>query len=111
LYFRACANSWNAGDGGANSFLNGNYTSHGLNWHNYTVVNDGATSTTKLYYDGIFIGAASTYRYSPDNILSIGGSSANPWKGGIANVRAFNKALSASEISNQYISIKGTFDY
>ena len=111
LYFRACANSWNTGNGGANAFANGNYSAHGTNWHNYTVVNDGVASTTKLYYDGVFIGSAINYQYSAANVLTIGGTSANPWFGGIGNVKASNKALTDAEILNSYISTKGIFGY
>lgn len=111
LYFRACVNSWNTGDGGSNAFSNANYSAHGTNWQNYIVVNDGSDNTTKLYYNGVFIGAAINHKYSSANILTIGGTTANPWQGAIANVKAFNKALSNSEILNLYISTKGVFSY
>ena len=35
----------------------------------------------------------------------------NTWQGGIANVRAYNKALTDSEIMNLYISTKGVFGF
>ena len=35
----------------------------------------------------------------------------NTWQGGIANVRAYNKALTNSEIMFLYISTKGVFGY
>jgi hypothetical protein len=112
LFFRACFHSWNTQDSNANSFGTANYSSHGTNWHNYTVVNDAVTNTAKLYYDGVFVGAAG-YRNSKISNFNIGNSVNlnSPWQGGIANVKAYNKALTNSEILNVYISTKGVFGY
>lgn|GEM_PF-5377437 len=65
-----------------------------------------------MYYDGIFIGAA-IYKNSKIANFNIGNSvNLNAaWQGGIANVKAYNKALTNSEILNLYISTKGVFGY
>ena len=117
LFFRACYNCWNTQDANGNNFLispgvAANYSSHGTNWHNYAVVNDATTNTAKLYYDGIFIGSA-IYKNSKIANFNIGNSvNLNAaWQGGIANVKAYNKALTNSEILNLYISTKGVFGY
>jgi len=117
LFFRACYNCWNTQDANGNNFLispgvAANYSSHGTNWHNYAVVNDATTNTAKLYYDGIFIGSA-IYKNSKIANFNIGNSVNlnSPWQGGIANVKAYNKALTNSEILNLYISTKGVFGY
>lgn len=80
--------------------------------HSYAVVNDAVTNTAKLYYDGIFVGAA-VYKNSKIANFNIGNSVNlnSPWQGGIANVRAYNKSLTNSEIMNLYISTKGIFGY
>jgi hypothetical protein len=112
LFFRACYNYWNTQDGPGNPFGTANYSAHGTNWHSYAVVNDATTNTAKLYYDGIFIGAA-IYKNSKITNFNIGNSvNLNAaWQGGIANVKAYNKALTNSEILNLYISTKGVFGY
>jgi hypothetical protein len=112
LFFRACFHYWNTQDGPGNRFGSADYSSHGTNWHNYAVVNDAVSNTAKLYYDGIFVGAAVYKNSKIDNFII--GNSVNlnsPWQGGIANVRAYNKSLTNSEILNVYISTKGIFGY
>ena len=117
LFFRACYHCWNTQDANGNNFLISpgvvaNYSAHGTNWHSYAVVNDAVTNTAKLYYDGIFVGAA-VYKNSKIANFNIGNSVNlnSPWQGGIANVRAYNKALTNSEIMFLYISTKGVFGY
>jgi hypothetical protein len=117
LFFRGCYNCWNTQDANGNNFLFSpgvvaNYTAHGTNWHNYTVVNDAVTNTAKLYYDGVFVGAA-VYKNSKVANFIIGAAvnGGVPWQGGIANVKAYNKSLTNSEILNVYISTKGVFGY
>ena len=112
LFFRACFHYWNTQDGPGNPFGTANYSAHGTNWHSYAVVNDAVTNTAKLYYDGIFVGAA-VYKNSKIANFNIGNSVNlnSPWQGGIANVRAYNKALTDSEIMNLYISTKGVFGF
>jgi hypothetical protein len=112
LFFRGCFHYWNTQDGPGNRFGTADYSSHGTNWHNYTVVNDAVTNTAKLYYDGVFVGAA-VYKNSKVANFIIGAAvnGGVPWQGGIANVKAYNKALTNSEILNVYISTKGVFGY
>ena len=112
LFFRGCFHYWNTQDGPGNRFGTADYSSHGTNWHNYAVVNDAVTNTAKLYYDGVFVGAA-VYKNSKVANFNIGNSVNlnSPWQGGIANVKAYNKALTNSEIFNLYISTKGVFGY
>jgi hypothetical protein len=112
LFFRGCFHYWNTQDGPGNRFGTADYSSHGTNWHNYAVVNDAVTNTAKLYYDGVFVGAA-VYKNSKVANFIIGAAvnGGAPWQGGIANVKAYNKVLSNSEILNVYISTKGVFGY
>ena len=112
LFFRNCLHYWNTQDGPGNPFATANYSSHGTNWHNYVVVNDAVANRAKVYYDGVFIGAA-IYKNSKISNFTIGASvnGTNIWQGGIANVKAYNKVLSNSEIMNVYISTKGVFGY
>jgi hypothetical protein len=80
------------------------------NWHNYTVVND-ATSNAKLYIDGVFK-ASATYRSNiATTTLSIGGGggNTNKWIGEIANFQAYNRVLTASEVLQNFNSLKGGF--
>ena len=82
------------------------------NWHNYTVVND-ATSNAKLYIDGVFK-ASAAYRSNTDTTtLSIGGggTNTNKWVGEIANFQAYNRVLTASEVLQNFNSLKGGFGY
>ncbi|MCE2771226.1 MAG: LamG domain-containing protein [Saprospiraceae bacterium] len=82
------------------------------NWHNYTVVND-ATSNAKLYIDGVFKASAAYRSNTATTTLSIGGggTNTNKWVGEIANFQAYNRVLTASEVLQNFNSLKGGFGY
>ena len=82
------------------------------NWHNYTVVND-ATSNAKLYIDGVFKASAAYRSNTATTTLSIGGggTNTNKWVGEIANFQAYNRVLTASEVLQNFNSLKGSFGY
>lgn len=78
LFFRACYHCWNTQDANGNNFLISpgvvaNLSVHGTNWQSYALVNDAVTITAKLYYDGIFVGAA-IYKNSKIANFNIGNS-------------------------------------
>ena len=82
------------------------------NWHNYTVVND-ATSNAKLYIDGVFKASAAYRSNTATTTISIGGggTNTNKWVGEIANFQAYNRVLTASEVLQNFNSLKGGFGY
>ena len=82
------------------------------NWHNYTVVND-ATSNAKLYIDGVFKASAAYRSNTATTTISIGGGGTNTkkWVGEIANFQAYNRVLTASEVLQNFNSLKGGFGY
>ncbi len=83
-----------------------------LNWHNYTVVNDFTASNSKLYFDGVLVGTANYKSPTYTNKLYIGGAGAGDswfWKGGIANFQAYGRALTSSEVLQNYNILKPRF--
>jgi len=80
------------------------------NFHNYTVVYQSATNAT-LYVDGIFFSTISIIlNLETSPIGSIGNwTSGNYWAGSIATSQIYNRALSASEIQQNYNATKTRF--
>jgi hypothetical protein len=110
LFFWSNQLYWNTWDAGNNPFGFG-FASIDANWHQYTVVND-ATSTAKLYFDGNLVGSAVQKSSTYTNNLSIGGAGNGAdwaWKGGIASFQAYNRVLIASEVLQNYNSVKAKF--
>lgn len=102
LYFQCGGINWNIWDGCDNPLGNGSSANLvGPQWHQYVLVND-ASSNAKLYVDGALFGTA-RYR-APGDTLTIGkGSVAGldfGWIGSIDDVKIFNTALSAGEVSD-----------
>jgi len=100
---KICWNTWNAAN---NPF--GNIPANAYNsFHHYVVIND-STSTTKLYFDGAFLGAASYRSAAATTVFTIGkagaggGDSGYPWRGRIASSLIYNRALSAQEIKQNF---------
>jgi hypothetical protein len=111
LLFYSNAIYWNIYDNTASPFTF-SPAANISNWHNYTVVND-ATSNAKLYIDGVFK-ASATYRSNiATTTLSIGGGggNTNKWVGEIANFHAYNLVLTASEVLQNFNSLKGGFGF
>lgn len=80
------------------------------NFHNYSVVYQSATDAT-LYVDGIFFSTISTIlNLETSPIGSIGNwTSGTYWAGSIATSQIYNRALSASEIQQNYNATKARF--
>lgn len=111
LFFYNGSLYWNTWDSGSNPF---GFSAANINsnWHNYTIVND-ATSNTKLYFDGVLVGTATYKSPTYTTNLYIGGAGVGDswfWKGGIANFQAYNRALTSTEISQNYNALKSRFN-
>jgi hypothetical protein len=111
LLFYSYSIFWNVYDGTASpfTFLPSPTIS---NWHNYTVVNDAA-SNAKLYIDGVFKASALYRSNTATTTLSIGGGggNSNKWVGEIANFQAYNRVLAASEVAQNFNSLKEGFGF
>ena len=96
--------------------FNGNTNILDGNYHHTTLVRQG--DLLSLYVDGELdassTGWASKSATNTNKGASIGryidGSAAYPWNGDIASVKAYNRALTASEIKSNYNAIKGRFN-
>jgi hypothetical protein len=111
LYFPSGYNTiyWNTWDGVGNPLATIPANANNGNFHNYVVVND-ASSNTKLYYDGILLGTATYRNASGNNNLTIGGNTSDYlWNGSITNFTVHNRALTASEIQQNYIATKSRY--
>ena len=88
-------------------------TSLGLNqWNHCAFVRNGSTFT--LYLNGVSVASTtnSNALFNATNSLTIGASSSNnsPFNGRISNVKIYkNKALSATEISQNYNALRARF--
>ena len=93
------------------------YTSYSEdnNWHHAMGVFNG--STTKLYFDGVEVAsvASSISLDDADNeevVIGADSDVSSPeqeWLGQIANVKIYNKGLSAAEVLQNYNATKGRF--
>jgi hypothetical protein len=82
------------------------------NWHNISATMSGTTKT--LYYDGVQIITGTGTVPAVDNFNVIIGNSGNPnsnapFVGSLGNVIIYNRALSATEITQNYNSQKSRF--
>jgi hypothetical protein len=97
---------WNVWDG-YNSPFNVSNAIVDANWHNYTVVVDASANNAKLYFDGVLKGTA-TYHISSSNNMYIGGGGNDySWSGAISSFQAYNRALSAAEVTTNYNALNG----
>jgi hypothetical protein len=96
--------SWFTGDAGTS--INGTTTINTGAWFYLTVVKNGGNSTKQLYVNAVSegTGASSTSALTANPNISIGANSGDSryFSGSIANVQIYNKALSATEIQNNY---------
>jgi len=109
---------WQIEGTGGNSFINYPITSiFDGNFHHVVALWDGTTDTDSLriYYDGELVQSGtsivSAIRITTDS-LAIGGFSGAggyPMNGQISQVKIYNKALTASEIKQNYNSMKSRF--
>jgi hypothetical protein len=110
VYFTGGLICWNTWDGASNPFGNIPASATNGNFHNYVIVNNSA-SVTSLYYDGALLGNATYRNASANTNLTIGGNTNTyMWNGDIANFVLYNnKALTASEVLQNYNATKGRY--
>lgn len=107
LFFSSGVISWNTWDSSNNPFGSIPSTASDGNWHNYVVVNDAVSNTTKLYYDGILYGTATYKNASSNTTLYIGGNNSSyMWNGSIGNFQVHNRALTALEVVQNFNNLK-----
>jgi hypothetical protein len=81
------------------------------NWHSISATMSGTTKT--LYYDGsqVSTGAGTIPAVDSFNLVigSTGGNNPNPFVGSMGNILIYNRALSATEIAQNYNAQKSRF--
>ena len=103
LFFSSGVISWNTWDSSGNPFGSIPATASNGNWHNYVVVNDAFSNTTRLYYDGILYGTAIYKNAAITNKLYIGGNTSDyMWNGAIGNFQVYNRVLTTSEVTQNF---------
>ena len=86
-------------------------------WYNLTVVASSAAGNVSLYINGQLDGSVvynGTLKQNSGAILYIGAEGANSrryWQGNIANTLIYNRALSATEVLQNYNATKSRFGY
>jgi len=83
------------------------YAPNNTNWTHQTIVMDG--STAQSYRNGISSYTKSYTSYTLYGNIVIGGRINYNWHGDIALVKIYNRALSASEITQNYNALKNRF--
>lgn len=110
LFFYGGVISWNTWDGAASSFGSSPASVTNGSWHNYVVVTDAVNNNTKLYYDNALLGTTTYKTPASSTTLSIGGAPTGyMWNGSIAIFMVHNKALSSTEITQNYNAQKSNF--
>ena len=85
-------------------------------WYNISMVANAIAGQVYFYYDGILDGGISyngTLKQNASALLSIGADAINSrryWLGNIANTFIYNRALSTSEILQNYNATKSRFN-
>ena len=83
-------------------------------WYNVTIVRDGVSSQ-KIYQDGVQIGTGNVSNsFIQDDMKMFGGTDSGGnfsgfHDGRVANVLMYNKALTASEVLQNYNALKGRY--
>jgi hypothetical protein len=85
-------------------------TSFFNNWHHIVSIYDG--SNLSLYYDGIFrnSGSSTGNITNTSKALEIATRSGDEYKGNLSVARIYNRALSASEVQQNYNAQKSRFN-
>jgi hypothetical protein len=110
LFFSGGFICWNIWDTYANPLGNLPANFANGNWHNYVVVNDAVSNTTKLYYDGVLYGTAAYRSAANTNKLYIGGTTNSyMWNGSIANFQVYNRSLNLSEVQQNFNNLRTRF--
>ena len=111
FYFSNNKLNRNIGDGSGNPFSNSSYPDS--NRHHFVIVNDQATNLAYLYIDGSYVGTGSYRNTTATNrpffigryagkFSSVAGYAGYDFNGSIDDVRIYNRALSATEVSKLY---------
>ena len=82
-------------------------TPNDTNWHYQAIVMDG--NTARGYDNGVQVQTKSYTSYTLPGPLIIGGRSGYRWLGQIANFKIYNRALSATEVLQNYNAHKSRF--
>ena len=110
LYFSSGNIYWNIWDGAANPLGAIPATANNGSYHNYVLVNESGVNA-RLYYDGVLLGTA-TYRSPTANTnFAIGGGGAGDysWVGNIGIFNVYNRALTTSEVLNNFNATKSRY--
>ena len=82
-------------------------------WFNAVFVREGNSITNgyKTYLNGVFKGQANTGTWSNSDVIWLGGRDgiSQYYEGKISNVQIHNKALTASEVLQNYNALKSRF--
>jgi hypothetical protein len=100
---------WNIYNNGSYSNSIANPSTPNINeWHYYTFTYDG--SIEKVYLDGAWNNQlAVSFSLSPPTSLDIAPSAGEVVDGSISNVSVYSRALSASEITNNFNALRGRY--
>lgn len=82
------------------------------NWHNAVVTYDGTIAT--IYIDGVFdtdLTVGTSLSVSPTSNLEIGGGYVNDFNGNMGPVMIYNRALTSTEVLNNYNNVLSTHGY
>ncbi len=86
-----------------------NYSDYG-EWSYLTVTHDEASNTTSVFNNGTLLGSdTSNQLNTTDNALKIGTGRRNPLNMKLSVFQVYNRALSASEITQNYNALKNRF--
>ena len=104
-------------DLGSNASLEGNIRTSNKTWsntlwYNLTVVWDVSTLSSALYLNGILDNTGDVTNSPRNGTFTIGrspGNTSQVWYGNIASVKYYNRALSASEVLQNYNALKNRF--
>lgn len=111
LFFYSGNIAWNIWDGGGNPFGAQPANLRNGNYHHFVVVNESGVNA-RLYYDGTLLGTAAYRSASSNTTFTIGGAGQGggyTWVGNIAIARVYNRALSVTEIIQNYNAARGRF--
>ncbi|WP_353084469.1 LamG-like jellyroll fold domain-containing protein [Flavobacterium sp.] len=112
LFFDNNQICWNVWDSFSSPF-NVSTSIIDTNWHNYTVVVDAASNSSKLYFDGVLEGTG-PYHISSSTDLFIGAAGSGGgyyWNGYVSSFQTYNRALTAAEVLSNYNVLNGIATY
>jgi hypothetical protein len=84
-------------------------------WYNIGLIANSSTGLVSLYINGVVDGSIAyngTLKQNASATLAIGSDAANSrryWQGNVSNVQIYNRALTATEMRQNYNATKGRF--